>query len=238
MPIPPSLQLGSGIVNARNALTQTNGPTRQLFVRAVDAATGATVASAPATAGAPYTLNSLADGSYFVVAGEDESGDGEIGMPGRRFGGFGGISSPTAVNVSGTAGGYAPFTAGFPVEEEANNTTASASRLVVPGSVQGSLTATDVVDVYRVQIPTAGTYSFETTGLSGAFCGFALDLDTVLELLDAGEAVLGTSVDIDTNNRNFCSRITQALTPGTYYLRVTRDVGHTGRYILQARTGP
>jgi len=241
-PISPALQLGSGIVNARNALTQTNGPSRQLFVRAVDAATGATVATTPATAGAPYALNSLADGSYFVVAGEDESGDGEIGMPGRRFGAFGGVSSPTAVNVSGAAGGYAPFTAGFPVEEEANNTAASANRLVVPGAAQGTLTATDAADVYRVQIPTAGTYTFETTGISGAFCGFALDVDTVLELLDAGESVLGTSVDIDTNARNFCSRITQVLNPGTYYLRVTRDlisgIPHTGRYILQARTGP
>ena len=30
----------------------------------------------------------------------------------------------------------------------------------------------------------AGTYSFETTGFSGAFCGFALELNTVVTVLD------------------------------------------------------
>jgi subtilisin family serine protease len=234
-PISPGEQIGPGIVNARNSLTQTTAPARQLYVRAVNALTGVTAATVPATGGS-YTLGSLPDGSYFVVAGEDESGDGEIGLPGRRLGAFGGISSPTPLAVSGSAGAFAAFTVGYPVEEEPNDGAGAANRLVVDGAVQGSLSASDLTDVFQVQIPVAGTYTFETSGWFGAFCGFALDLDMILELRDQAQATLGTSVDIDT--RNFCSRISQSLAPGTYYLLVTRDGSSTGRYALEARTGP
>ena len=234
-PISAAEEIGPGIVNARNSLTQSSAPPHQLYVRAVNATTGATAATVAAT-GSSYTLSSLPDGSYYVVAGEDESGDGEIGLPGRRFGAFGGIPSPTAVAVSGTAGGFAALTAGYPIEEEPNDVTASANRLLVNGAVQGSLSTTDLTDVFQIQIPVTGTYTFETSGWFGAYCGFALDLDMILELRDQGQNSLGTSVDID--NRNFCSRISQSLTPGTYYLLITRDVGSTGRYVLQARTGP
>jgi subtilisin family serine protease len=240
-PLSAGMEIGN-LVNARNALTQTTAPARQLYVRAVDAATGATVATTAATPGAPYSLNSLPDGNFFVVAGEDESGDGEIGVPGRRFGAFGGVSSPTVVAVNSSAGGYAAFAAGYPIEEESNNTTASASRLIVDGAARGDLNNADVTDMFVVQIGSAGTYTFETTGLFGAFCGYALDLDTVLDLFNTDQDVVGSSVDIDTGNRNFCSRITMSLTSGTYYLRVTRDliqgVPHNGRYIVQARAGP
>ncbi len=236
-PIDPGEQIGPGIVNARNALTQTAAPSRQLFVRAINAATGA-VAATVAASGANYTLSALPDGSYYVVAGEDEAGDGQIGIPGRRFGAFGGVSSPTAVAVSGTVGGFAAFTAGFPSEEESNDVAATANRLTVDGAVQGGLSATDQTDVYQIQIPVTGTYTFETSGWFGAFCGFALDLDMILELRDQTQNSLGNSIDIDVNGRDFCSRISQTLTPGTYYLLITRDSGSTGRYILQARTGP
>ena len=87
-------------------------------------------------------------------------------------------------------------------------------------------------------IPTAGTYTFETTGLQGAFCGWALNLDTVLDLLDEGQSLLDTSVDIDEPGFNYCSRVSRSLTPGTFFLRVARDVGSVGPYLLQARSGP
>jgi subtilisin family serine protease len=240
-PLDPNLETGN-LVNARNALTQTTAPARQLFVRAVDAATGATVATTTAMPGVPYSLTSLPDGNYFVVAGEDEGGDGDVGVPGRRFGAFGGVSSPTALAVSATAGGYAAFVAGYPIEEEPNNAEGTASRLIVDGAVRGDLSSFDATDMFLIQIGSAGTYTFETTGLSGAFCGFALDLDTVLDLFDTNQDVLGSSVDIDPAHNNYCSRISLSLTPGTYYLRVTRDmvagVPHVGRYVLQARAGP
>jgi hypothetical protein len=241
-PIDPAEQIGPGIVNARNAMTQSLAPAHQLFVRAIDATTGS-VAAAAAAAGSSFTLAGLPDGNYFVVAGQDDDGDGQIGLPGQRFGAFGGVSSPTPVAVSSTAGAFVPIRVGVPVEEEPNDQGASSSRLVVDGAVQGALSDSDPTDVYRLTIPTAGTYTFETSGLNGAFCGFALDLDTVLELQDQSESLVESSVDTDLNVRNFCSRVSRSLTPGTYFVRITRDelspgVPSNGRYLLQARSGP
>jgi serine protease len=241
-PLPAAEQLGAGIVNARNALTQTLAPPRQLYVRAMDIATGATTATV-AAAGGNYTLSNLPDGSYYVVAGEDEAGDGVTGLPGRRFGAFGGIAAPTPVAVSASTGGFAAFSIGFPVEKEPDDAAAQASRLELDGAMEGNITATDQADVYRIQIPVAGTYSFETTGFAGAFCSFALDLNTTLALTDSGDGVLAQSTDIDPANNNYCSRITTALAAGTYYLRVTPGdffgLGpHVGRYTLAGQPVP
>ena len=41
-------------------------------------------------------------GTYYLQAGDDESGDAAIGIPGRRFGWFGGFGQPTVVNVNAT----------------------------------------------------------------------------------------------------------------------------------------
>jgi hypothetical protein len=235
-------QIGAGVVNARNALSQTFGPARQILVRAVNAATGALVTTVSAPGG-PYTIPALPDGSYFVVAGEDEEADGFIGLPGRRFGAFGGISSPTAVAVTASAGRFAALSVGFPVEREPNDAAPSAGLLLVDGAIEGSLSGTDQVDWYRIVIPAAGSYTFETTGFRGAFCSYAMDLNTTLDLLDQNLDSRGQSVDIDQASNNFCSRISVSLAVGTYFLRVTRGdffgTGpHSGRYILQARAGP
>jgi subtilisin family serine protease len=243
-PIDPSQQIGPGIVNARNALTQSFAPARQLYVRAVNATSGAAVATVAAPGG-NFTISNLPDGSYFVVAGEDEAGDGVIGQPGRHFGAFGGSANPTAVAVSSSAGGFAAFTIGQAAELEPNNSAGNAGRLEIDGSIQGRLGAADETDLYRIQIPTAGTYSFETTGFSGAYCGFALELNTVVSVLDQNQLLVanGSSDDINRPGRNFCSLATTALQPGPYFVQVTRGVffntaPHQGRYVLQAREGP
>ena len=230
------------MVNARNALTQTAAPARQILVRAVNAATGAVTATVSAPGG-NFTLPGLPDGGYLVAAGEDEGADGFIGLPGRRFGAYGGISAPTAVAVTGSAGGFAAFSIGFPVEREPNDLAGASSLLLVDGAVEGSLGGSDQVDWYRIVVPAAGTYTFETTGFGGAFCSFALDVNTTLDLLDQNLDSFGQNVDIDQGNNNFCSRISSSLAAGVYYVRVTRGdffgAGpHAGRYILQARSGP
>ncbi|MEO8140834.1 MAG: S8 family serine peptidase, partial [Gemmatimonadota bacterium] len=241
-PISPSQQIGPGIVNARAALTQSLALARSIRVRAVDAATGAIVAEVAAPGG-NYTLGALPDGNYFVVAGEDEAGDGQIGRPNRRFGAYGGISSPTPLSVSTTTGGFAAFSVGYPVEQEPNATPAGASLLMIGGAVQASITGPDAVDYFRIMVPANGTYTFETSGWFGNFCSYALDMNTTLDLLDQNQVPVAQVVDNAAGNNDFCSRITILLNPGTYFLRVTPGdffgTGlHSGRYILSARSGP
>jgi hypothetical protein len=243
-PTDPSQQLGAGIVNARNALTQTNGPNRQLYARAIDATSGAVVATVPATAGGgAFTISGLPTGSYYVAGGEDESGDGVIGLPDRQYSLFGGAAAPIAVTVTGSLGGFATVTLSDPLEVEPNDFATVATPLFLEGSVRGTLSGSDQVDWYRVLIPTSGVYSFETAGWFGDRCSFALDLNSTLELLDNGQASVATSVDINAPNNDFCSRITATLAAGTYYLRVTRGDffgfgPHSGRYALWVRAGP
>jgi subtilisin family serine protease len=242
-PTDPAQQLGAGIVNARNALTQSMAPARQRFARAIDAATGAIIATVPAAAGGGYTLSGLPAGSYYVAGGEDEDGDGIIGIPDRRYGLAGPASAPTAVAVTGTVGGFASLTLADPLEVEPNDAAATATPLFVGGSMRGTLDAADQVDWFRVQVPVGGVHTFETAGWLGDRCSFALDVNTTLELLDSAQSVLATSVDIDASRNDFCSRISLSLAPGVYYLRVSRGDffgfgAHSGRYVLWARSGP
>ncbi len=242
VPGAPGDQIGAGIVNARNALTQSLTISRSIVVQAIDSATGLVAGSAVASGGV-YTISGLPPGRYYVQAGEDESGDGVIGTPDRRFGVLGGVAAPSTAAVTAAAGALASFTIDLPAEREPNDLPAAANRLPLGGSLRATLDAADPVDHFRVLVPVAGSYTFETAGWLGDRCSFALDLNTTLELLDAGQGVLATSVDIDPAVNDYCSRITATLSPGTYTLRVTRGDffgfgPHSGRYTLSARAGP
>jgi serine protease len=237
-------QYGAGIVNARNSLTQTLAPPAQLYARLYDASTGVLVATQPTGGGGSFTFNGLATGSYYVFAGEDEDSDGLIGVPGRRWGALGGTVTPTPVAVSASAGGVAFFSIGLPTETEVNNTAPAANRLVVGGYAHATLTqGTDLTDLFRVTIPQTGQYTFATTGWQGAFCRFALNVNTILTLADSTGLQLAQNNDVNAASRNFCSAISMTLTPGRYLLTVTAGVDlnsnpQSGRYRLEARAGP
>ena len=101
--------------------------------------------------------------------------------------------------------------------------------------MSGSISsAASDLDAYRVEIPQAGTYTFETSGWFGA-CGFALEENTVMALYDSTGAMLVSNDDIDAPRYNYCSRITTALNAGTYFIGITGYYGR--RYRLQARAG-
>ena len=230
-----STSFGAGLVNAYNSLTQTFGPPTQLYARLYDAATGAIVQTTPTQAGGGYTFTGLSDGQYYAYAGTDESGDQQIGVPGRLWGAFGGSAVPTPITVAGAGTYPASYPVGLPSELEPNNTTGTANTLVVGGSISGSISnpSTDL-DAYRVKIPQAGTYTFETSGWNGA-CGFALEENTVMSLYASTGATLASNDDIDPARYNYCSRITASLSPGTYYVGIAGYYGR--RYRLQARAG-
>jgi len=91
-----------------------------------------------------------------------------------------------------------------------------------------------------VVIPAAGTYTFETSGVLGA-CGWGIELDTKLDLLESDGTELASNDDSGSAEGPQCSRITVALTRGTYYAVVSGSTANglasQGRYRLQIRTG-
>ena len=235
---------GWGIVNAYNALTQTTGPARQASARLVDATTGALVRTTTVNADGSFAFAKLTAGSsYYLQAGEDEAGDGLIGVPGRRFAVAGGLGNTTVFNVS-TGVQSAALALGFPFESEPNDDAQHANLLTVGSYVVGTITMPDVNDIYRVPIPTPGTYTFETSGVVGT-CGLGIELDTFLAVSSASPVigVVGTSDNINALPNPFCSRVRAQLTPGIYYVTVGGSqvslpfTTPHGRYRLQVRSG-
>lgn len=233
---------GAGIVNARNSLAQNRVPPRQLHARLYDALTGRAVQTAAVAGDGSYSFTT-APGSYQVFAGQDENGDGQIGLPGRRWGAFGGSTRPSRIDATVAGSHQASFVVGFASEREPNETVGDANFLPVGGYLSAVISPTEVMDtdVFRLLIAQAGEYTFETFGVDGA-CGLALEEDTTLELYGPdGSTRIQLSEDIDAAALNFCSRITTTLQAGTYYLRVQglRDPRlDAGRYRVQARSGP
>jgi hypothetical protein len=229
----PDNQYGAGIVNARNSLTQTLGPPAKTYARLFSAG-GQLLGTAAVAADGSYAFTGLGDGSYTVFGGTDENGDGLLGVPGRRWGALGGSATPSSVTVNGAATYPATFAVALPTELEPNDAPAQANALVVGGYVTGTLSSSADVDVFRVRIPQAGTYTFETSAVNGA-CGFALEANTTLTLADSTGTVLASNDDIDAAALNYCSRITASRTPGTYYVVVQGNASR--RYRLAARLG-
>ncbi len=233
-------QFGWGIVDAYNALTQTNGPARKTMVRLVDANTGATFSTLPVNADGSFAFTKLTTGStYYLQTGEDEAGDGLIGVPGRRFSIAGGLGAATVFSVTGavqTTG----ITLALPIEVEPNDDTTHANVMTVGSYAVGDITAPDTHDMYRVIIPTAGTYTFETTGVVGS-CGFGIELDTFLSVTSATGTSLGTNDNENTLPGPLCSRVRLTLNPGVVYATVSPATGTFfsthGRYRLEVRAG-
>jgi hypothetical protein len=230
----PDIFFGAGLVNARNALTQSFGAPRSTHVRLMNAS-GSLVRSAAAAPGGAFSFGQLADGQYRVYAGEDASGDAQIGVPLRTWGAFGGSAVPGIITVNGAAMHSANFNLGFPIELEPNDTPQLADELPVGGYMIGIVESVLTGhDYYRVVIPTAGVYVFETIGFQGA-CGFALDSDTILTLYNQSGLQIANNDDLSFSADLLCSRISVQLQPGVYALRVRG--WNIGADIVMARPG-
>ena len=234
-------EFGAGVVNARYALAGSRVEPRARYALVYDVLTGRKVAQQQLDAGGAFTFRRLPPASYFVMAGDDAEGDGVVGVPGagrvvRRWGGHavGGRLAPVAV----TLGGSTPVTAtvGYGWETEPNNARETAGRVVVGGFAIGALGSASDADFFAVTVP-GGTYTFETAGYFGA-CGLARDGDTVLRLVRADGSQVDQNDDVDFDRGNFCSRLTQTLAAGTYYLSVTASPGGLlGAYTVAVREG-
>src|SRR5262249_15510103 len=111
---------GWGIVNAYNSLTQQNGPPHATYVRLIDATTGAVSKTLAVNATGGFSFTRVPNGSYYLQAGDDESGDAVIGSPGRRFAWAGGAGAPTVFNVNSNSQAVS-IPLGLPTEVEPND---------------------------------------------------------------------------------------------------------------------
>jgi len=223
---------GAGLVNARNAMTASFSAPRQLYVRLVNATTGATVRTVATSPAGAYEIGGVADGQYWVFAGHDENGDGLTGLPWRTWGALGAASGPATVIVDGAGVYPGTFSISTGFEVEPNNTADQADELVVDGFVNADLSTTADVDLYRLRVPAQGTYVLQATGQVGA-CGFALESDPIITVFSSAGAQLGENDDIDFAGNNLCSQLTMQLTPGDYWVRVGGF--SAGRYVILAR---
>ena len=233
---------GWGIVNAYNSLTQQNGPPHSTIVRLVDATTGVVARTTTAKTDGSFAFTRVTNGAYYVQAGDDEAADSTIGVPGRRFGMAGGLGKPTVVNVNSNTNSVA-IVLGLPLEVEPNDDVAHANVLTVGAYVVGSITPPDAHDMYAVNVPTAGVYTFETFGLLGS-CGLGIEMDTQVLVASASGQTVGSNDDEGSTANPVnphCSRVQATLTPGLYYVSVTGTGTHSlsanGRYRLQIRSG-
>ncbi len=228
---------GHGVVNAYRSVTGNSAPPQSTRVRAVDVATGAIVKTVAVAGNGSFQLTRLPAGTYRIVATQDEDGDGLLGLPGRRFG-----AAAATVTIGPNEVKTASFSIGDPAEVEPNNTMGEAQLLVVDSWVQGALSTTADRDVYEVRIPTAGSYTFETSGVLGT-CGSAGEADTNLRLMGSDGGLLAENDDtpypVASVPGVWCSKIVQTLSPGTYYLDVgTLWVAGPGRYRLHVARSP
>jgi len=225
---------GTGLVDAFLALTNGAGFPSTLRVSLYDAVTGAKVEEVAAGSDRSFQFSGLTDGTYLVYAGTDDRDDGITGRPGFVWGARGGSSQPAPVAIQGTGVQDGSLTAGVPMEAEPNNSTALAHPLPIGGYLYGAIGSPGDIDHFRVLVPAPGTFTFETGGATG-FCGFGLEVNTRLELLDAQGAVLVTNDDVNSANERYCSKIVTALVPGTYFLRVRGSSGGaSGNYSIRA----
>ncbi len=225
---------GAGLLNAYNSVTARHGPPTQLYARLYTATTGAIAQTILAQADGSFRFSAVEDGSYLVYGGADESNDATIGIPGRVWGAFGGVASPGAVTVLGAVPNAMSFTVGFPSGSLSNHAIAAANPLVIGGYMQGRIVDSATADYYKVRIPAAATYTFETSGWVGA-CGVALEEATAIGLFDGAGTFLTFTSYIAPARFDYCSRLTLNLNQGTYYIGVAGVFGH--RYRIQARAG-
>ena len=231
-PIGSEFQFGAGLVDAFRAVTGGVGLPSTLGAMIFDAASGERLRTQTLGPDGAFRFAGLTDGDYLVYAGEDDRDDGVTGRPGFRWGARGGSANPVPITISGHGEREGSLEIAFPAEAEPNDLIENANRLPVGGYLYGSITPSSDQDHYRVHVPAAGNYTFETDGVFG-MCGFGLEADTILELLDEDGQLLATNDDIDFEGERYCSRIAIQLTPGVYFLRVGAWANIGGSYSVR-----
>jgi hypothetical protein len=99
-------------------------------------------------------------------------------------------------------------------------------RVFVNGWAYGQSGTQNNVLSYQVTVPSAGVYTFETSGAIGS-CGFALEMNTLITVLNSSNTVVGTNDNTPSSSGLMtfpgtrCSYVSATLQPGTYTVQVT-----------------
>jgi len=231
--------LGWGLVNAYGALTQQHIRPARIYARLVDS-TGVAVRTVRADSSGQFAITQLQPGAYRVLVGQDDDGDGLIGLPGRRLGWAGGAAHPTVFTIGPDTTDivHTSIALALPQESEPNDDRSLANPLSVDGYAVGAITTPDRQDVYVVRIPSGGSYTFATSGVSGA-CGWGIELDTFMEVANASGSFDQANDDSGDFTGPNCSSIAGAFAAGTYYVTIipspgTRLAGR-GRYRISVQ---
>lgn len=219
-------------LNAEASLRGSVPEAGKIQLSLVDRTQGRVLRTEPADAGGRFTLRTVPEGNYWLLARQDREGAVSAGDRGRRLGAHGGAATPVTISIGRFASVTADVTMGFHVEQEPNDDDAHAGRLYLDQGVVGVLRDTLDQDLYTVRLPDSGTYAFETGPVLGA-CDFGMELVPTLELLVRAETLRSDS--LPTNDR-VCAHITRQIPAGEYVVRVTRNRGAYGlRYRLWVR---
>jgi subtilisin family serine protease len=233
-------EVGWGIVNAYRALTGTGDPSRHTIVRLLSAETGVEYRRTTAYNGA-FSFGMVANGDYLLDAGDVDEEDGVLGLIGRRFGQLQLNGRPRLLHVSAGTSAVVAMSLSWPKEQEPNDDAATANVLSVGTYSIGSITEPDSRDVFRVMIPAAGLYSFETAGVVGS-CGYGSELDTVLEISDSRGKTLARNDNFQSVTSRACSRVILELQPGPIFAVVTgtttNGLSSRGRYQISVTRIP
>ena len=172
------------------------------------------------TTGSTDTVGLLENDSGATLAVNDDGGSGRNFQLSRAV--SGGTYYITVVGYPGSDGDYTldvSFTGGSgPASDDHGDTRSTATRVVLPSSTGGALTENDF-DYFVVQVSRSGTLTAITTGST----------DTVGLLENDSGATLAVNDD-GGSGRNF--QLSRAVSPGTYYVRVSGYFGIEGNYTL------
>jgi len=173
-----------------------------------------------------------------------QGGAGDVGGIGSGGGGHGGVAGSATGGIGGAAGaaggtaGAGGSGGGIAVTEvEPNDSTATANdfaAIAIAGRVTAAIGAAGDADTFAITVPAGATALYVTTFSSGVDTACA-SANTNATLFAAD----GTTQLASNNNiaaAQLCSHISYAVTPGTYFVRVTANSATaTFAYVLAVR---
>ena len=221
---------GHGLVHVRPGVgVALVNDDASIFVRLIDATTGAVRATQLADSAGDYAFHEVPDGTYFVLA-TTVSHPTAVGATGSAIAahstagplGSAEFQRATPVSVAGADRNGIDLHLGWPGVQPSNNATPASAAFMHPGHYAAITYSHTVPDRwFRVRVAAPADFRIWTDGFNSPdLCQTVFgDLDTVIELYEAdGTTLVGASDD--GFGRGLCSDLKRNLSAGTYLVKV------------------